>query len=156
MLSFGPTKACRHAISAFCTKHCEQLSAVSLTVNLLSRLFARVSSKCFMYSFYIVLGHHMEWWLMMLQNTSWLFQMPVPMHHRSVNQCCLVWVHLIKLTSNTGVGFQLCQPFYTNHFLSHENISSTEAKQDGTLVSNAICMHLHDLEQAGKKWELPH
>jgi len=30
----------------------------------------------------------------------------------------LVWTHLIKLLSNTGVGFQICQSQNTIHFLS--------------------------------------
>jgi hypothetical protein len=35
----------------------------------------------------------------------------------SVNQCSLVRVHLIKLASNVGVGFQICQPQNPINFL---------------------------------------
>jgi hypothetical protein len=70
--------------------------------------------------------------------------MLVPVHHRFVDQCCLVWVHLIKLASNMDVGFQLCQPQNAITFCLTENDPSTEAKQDGTQLSNAMCIHLGD------------
>jgi len=56
----------------------------------------------------IVLEYHMAYHPMLLQETSCLFQMLVPTRHISVNRCCLVWISLINLVLNTGVGFQLC------------------------------------------------
>jgi hypothetical protein len=51
----------------------------------------------------------------------------------NISQICmsvrLIWVHLIKLASNTQTAFWLA-----------ENICSTEAKRDGTQLSNASRM----------------
>jgi hypothetical protein len=110
MSSSGPTKACRHTIPVFCAQHHEQLSTIGVTVNLLINRFARASLKYFTYSFKIVLGHHMVWRPIQLQDTSCIFQTPVATHNRAVNWCCLLQVHLIKFSSNTGIGFQVSQP----------------------------------------------
>jgi hypothetical protein len=82
----------------------------------------------------------------------------VQKRHRSVNRCCLVRVHLIKLASNTGVGFQLCQPHNTIHFLfnwSKTGRNSTvkrHAHEPRTkpLLSGKMC------ESYYPKWNSPH
>jgi hypothetical protein len=42
-----------------------------------------------------------------------------PTQRVSLNRCCLVRVHMIKLASNTGEAFQVCQPERAVHFLPH-------------------------------------
>jgi len=80
----------------------------------------RPAMKCFAYSFRIFLDQRTAWLPLLSEDISYLFQTLVLTHHRSVNRCCLVWGHLIKLASTTGVGFQLCHTQNAIHFLRHE------------------------------------
>jgi hypothetical protein len=98
VLSFGPTKAYRHAILVFCATQHEDLRAGSPNCELTQRTdLLRAPLKCFTYFFDIVLGHLTVWRPMFYQDTSCFFQMLVPLHLIFVNRCCLVWVHMIKL-----------------------------------------------------------
>jgi len=69
-------------------------------------------------------------------DTSCLFQILVPTHYRSVNQSCLVQVHMIKFASNMGIGFSSASHRKQCTFYLTENISSTEEKRDGTQFPN--------------------
>jgi hypothetical protein len=150
MLSSGQTEACRHEISVFCTKQHEQLSALELIVNLFGEQTPEDSSD--------VLHKFVRHCprtpcgvaAMLSQDASSLFHMLDSKHHISVNLCYLVRAHLIKLATNIGVGFQLCQPQKDIHFPPHGKHLNWN-KWDGTELSNATRLRLeNDLEQVWK------
>jgi hypothetical protein len=89
-----------------------------------------------------------RWWLMLLHDTSCLFQMLVPTHHRSINWCCLVQKHMIKFASDVSVGYQLCLPQNAIHFLAHGKHPFIWNKTDVPIDD--------DLDQLGKKRESYH
>jgi hypothetical protein len=120
---FGPNEACRHAISVFYAKYHEQLNMVGVIVNFLreqtcegpSEMLHMFVQHC-PWSPYGMVDH------VDARNFLSLFHMLlVPTHHRSVNWYYLVQVYLIKLVSNMGTGFQLCQPQNTFQFMPHGN-----------------------------------
>jgi hypothetical protein len=105
MLVFRASEACSHAISVFYAKQHEQLSVVGVILNLLGEQACWGSSEMLR-----VFVHLTAWRLVLSQDTSCRFQTLVPTHHRSVNRCCLIRVHLSIPASSTGVRFQSFQP----------------------------------------------
>jgi len=89
------------------------------------------------------------WWPKVSQDTSCLFQTLVPVHHRSINQCCLVWVHLIKFARNSDVELRLCQPKNAIHFLPHIKHPFNCSKMEW----NSATMHMcpDDLDQVKER-----
>jgi hypothetical protein len=102
VLSFGPTEACRHELSVFCAKHHEQLSMIGVIVNLLGEETSESSSEMLHIFIWHCSGTAYNV-VAYVVTRHFLFLIFVPLHYRSVNQYCMVQVHLIKLESNTDV-----------------------------------------------------
>jgi hypothetical protein len=91
--------------------------------------------ECFTYVFNIVLGHNAAWGLS-CRNTS-----IVLMHHRSVNGCCMVRVHLIKLTLNTNARFKL-----------YQQLNASWSKWNGAEVFRTRLRTESDLSKQEQTW----
>jgi len=96
------------------------MNAVHLTVNLLSEQTCEGSSEMLHIYVQHCLGAPYSVVAHAATRHFCISQMLIPMHHRFVNQCCLVQVHLIKLAVNTGVRYQICKPQNTIYFLFHK------------------------------------
>jgi len=104
-LSSEPNEACRRIVSFFCSKHREQSSMVSLTVNLQGLL---QNGSCIHSTLSWATIQHCSPCCHSIFPVSFIHLFK---HITSVYQCCLVQVHLIKLALNMGVVHNLMTAF---------------------------------------------
>jgi exosome complex RNA-binding protein Rrp4 len=108
---------------------------------------SKLCKNCFAYAFNTILGHRWAWRPIL----SCVSQTFASTHYRSVNGCCLVQVHLIKIRSSIGEQYKLRQPQNAIHILLNGLIfCSTEAEQDATELLHTRMRTESDLTNQGK------
>jgi hypothetical protein len=90
------------------------------------------------------------WRPMLSRETTCLYQALIPTYHISVHRYSLVRVNLIKLASNMGVRFQLCQPQNAIHFLPHGKRLFNWYKTGRNSTTAARMRVENDIYRAGK------
>jgi hypothetical protein len=154
MSSSGPSQACKHAISVFCTKHHAQFRMPSLILNLLGKETCKGCSDMFCVYIWHCLGSPYS-----------IGTRSVAMHCVPLSDACLNASQICKSAlldlgtpDNTGAQFKLCQPQNAIHFPPYRLFLLFKWRKLGQYgAPQHKYAHRRWLDQEGK-WlrELPH